>query len=647
MNRDERNIEEVLERSLPSASTERMESARERIFNYVQSEDAVDRNAGDDADFNAVRGIGWLRLAGIAAVAAVMIAAIWFGMEWQARGVYARLETADSSVSRISEGKAIPVSVGERIEAQEIVRAGSEGSAFVLADGSRVEMRAQSELSLERADDGVRIRLNSGDVIVNAAKQHGHLYVQTRDLKVSVVGTVFLVNADDKGSRVAVIEGEVRVKQGTEERSLRPGEQLASNPKSENLEFFRQTGWSREAFAYLSKLHESMAQSLAARQSQGRTTSVSDKPQFEEASIRPCKEDFPSAGGRGGGGNGSIRLSPGRVDALCMTVPTLINMAHRSLNNNPHSGPVNLPMNVTVGYLDEDGTRVRGGPDWVRSEKYTVAAVGDSMDGPTLQGPMLLDLLERRFNLKLRVETEEIPVYAITIAKGGLKIKPLEIDSVKYEELRKIRASLPPQRGPGPRGEALLGRDPAYAGLLGCSYSPLAGGLQSRGAVPGQAEEYRRFVEALRRDGKPPVCGFQSYVNGPNNVITSGASPIGLLVDSLEGDSGSRNTGLPFLSDTLNGLLVVDKTALPDTNCLIAIPSAGSRCAPLFNYFLEYAIDESFFTRNGRTPTGAEVSLPKAPTVFAALEQLGLHLEKNKAPREFIVIEHVERLSPN
>src|SRR5262249_49614327 len=161
----------------------------------------------------------------------------------------------------------------------------------------------------------------SGDMMVFAAKQAPgrHLYVQTRDLKVSVVGTVFLVNADDDGSRVAVIEGEVRVQQGEVQKSLHPGEQLASNPKAENLKLFLETGWSREAFAYLSKLHESMAQSLAARQSSGRTPSVSDKPKFEEASIRPCQQDFPGAGGRGtsrgAGGSGSIRISPGRVDA--------------------------------------------------------------------------------------------------------------------------------------------------------------------------------------------------------------------------------------------------------------------------------------------------------------------------------------------
>src|SRR5262249_28110300 len=123
-----------------------------------------------------------------------------------------------------------------------------------------------------------------------------------------------LVNADDNGSRVAVIEGEVRVQRGEVDKRLHPGEQLASNPKADNLKFFLETGWSREAFAYLSKLHESMAQT---RQSSGPPTSVSDRPKFEVASIRPCEQDFQGAPGRGGsrgpGGSGSIRLSPGRM----------------------------------------------------------------------------------------------------------------------------------------------------------------------------------------------------------------------------------------------------------------------------------------------------------------------------------------------
>jgi uncharacterized protein (TIGR03435 family) len=94
--------------------------------------------------------------------------------------------------------------------------------------------------------------------------------------------------------------------------------------------------------------------------------------------------------------------------------------------------------------------------------------------------------------------------------------------------------------------------------------------------------------------------------------------------------------------------MILDKTGLADTDCLNAIPSAGTPCAPLFTYFLEYSIDDSFLRRGGRTPTDAELTVPRAPNVFDALEkQLGLHLEKSKAPREFLFIEHIERPSPN
>jgi uncharacterized protein (TIGR03435 family) len=40
-------------------------------------------------------------------------------------------------------------------------------------------------------------------------------------------------------------------------------------------------------------------------------------------------------------------------------------------------------------------------------------------------GPMLQDLLEDRFRLKTHRETRELPVYAMTVGKDGLKVQPL------------------------------------------------------------------------------------------------------------------------------------------------------------------------------------------------------------------------------
>lgn len=39
---------------------------------------------------------------------------------------------------------------------------------------------------------------------------------------------------------------------------------------------------------------------------------------------------------------------------------------------------------------------------------------------------MMQAILEDRFKLKIHRETREIPVYALTVAKGGLKIQPLK-----------------------------------------------------------------------------------------------------------------------------------------------------------------------------------------------------------------------------
>src|SRR5262249_25134413 len=152
----------------------------------------------------------WAKTALVTA-ATFLLAATLVGVVWnnRVRGV---LETPDGQSRWIYAGAAF----------------GSDGGVLTLRDKSRVEIRPMSEVLLERATDGVRIHLGEGMIIVNAAKQRkGRLYVQTKDMTVSVVGTVFVVNAEKTGSRVAVLQGEVQVQQGPTEKHLRSGEQVA------------------------------------------------------------------------------------------------------------------------------------------------------------------------------------------------------------------------------------------------------------------------------------------------------------------------------------------------------------------------------------------------------------------------------------
>lgn len=141
-------------------------------------------------------------------------------------------------------------------------------------------------------------------------------------------------------------------------------------------------------------------------------------PKFEVVSIKACKpEDLPS-GGRGGGA-GPPSASPGRLHVDCAPLVGangLIRQAYGTFASGRHNA-----------YLQPDAVPVEGGPAWIRSDRYTIdAKVEGTPSMEMMRGPMLQALLEDRFQLKIRRETKEVPVYELTVAKGGSKLRPFD-----------------------------------------------------------------------------------------------------------------------------------------------------------------------------------------------------------------------------
>lgn len=68
------------------------------------------------------------------------------------------------------------------------------------------------------------------------------------------------------------------------------------------------------------------------------------------------------------------------------------------------------------------------GPDWLATEKFDIVA--KLPDGAPRDQvlPMLQALLLERFQMKTHYETRDFPVYAILVAKGGLKMQELPPD---------------------------------------------------------------------------------------------------------------------------------------------------------------------------------------------------------------------------
>lgn len=117
------------------------------------------------------------------------------------------------------------------------------------------------------------------------------------------------------------------------------------------------------------------------------------RPAFEAASIKPNNSASGSSSSHG---------SKGQVLMTNVSLKRLIERAYGV-----------KPFQVT-------------GPGWMESVYFDIAAKypPDTKRGD--QAIMLRTLLEDRFKLAVHMESKEMPGYALVVAKGGFKLKPVE-----------------------------------------------------------------------------------------------------------------------------------------------------------------------------------------------------------------------------
>ncbi len=192
-----------------------------------------------------------------AAVAVFAIAGLFMYERLDLSGttLAATLEDSEGLVFVVSDPlNSAPLANGAQLQKGQHIRTGKDSNAVLrLNDGSTVEMRERSEFYVTENMRGVTIRLDRGDVVVEAAKQHnGRLYVQTPDSLVSVKGTIFAVESGTKGSRVSVVEGEVKVSHAGKEETLLPGDQTTTSANIDRMPVAQSVAWSKKASKYAS-----------------------------------------------------------------------------------------------------------------------------------------------------------------------------------------------------------------------------------------------------------------------------------------------------------------------------------------------------------------------------------------------------------
>lgn len=425
MTRNHKTIEDILNQHIRSAPAQEMESDAARVLKRIRLESAQDKDRfSEPGPVDIVPSRPTMPF--VWAVAAVLLAVLSVAGVWNFasnRRAAASIETADGR---------------QRLAFGQFVRSGNEsGSLIVLKDGSQIEMRSKSQLALEAAEDGVRIRLDSGSVIVTAAPQRsGHLYVKTRDLTASVVGTVFVVKAEESGSRVAVIEGEVRVEQGANNQKLTPGEQVATNPLMEPHAVSREVAWSRHAETHLALLQQAIA------------------PGAEPP--KPLKFDVASVRWETQRGPGLENITP-----QCMGVDGLLKLRNPTgatlIDLDPNFRPAppvaargrcvaktSLANIVALAYgVDFFLTSSMGGPQWAHSSRdslvFQVEGIAENPEMATkaqLQ-QMLQTMLADRFKLKLSWQTREVEGFVVYAGKNGPRLPEASSEEpLKLEERR-------------------------------------------------------------------------------------------------------------------------------------------------------------------------------------------------------------------
>jgi ferric-dicitrate binding protein FerR (iron transport regulator) len=123
---------------------------------------------------------------------------------------------------------------GAEVMAGDRVVAVQTPASLTLADGTRVDLHADTEVALVRDADGgltVAFSESEGKVFCHVAKQSAAPFrVRVRGLEVSVLGTQFIVEQRNASSSVTVVEGRVLAEARADRRTLGAGDQAEAFP---------------------------------------------------------------------------------------------------------------------------------------------------------------------------------------------------------------------------------------------------------------------------------------------------------------------------------------------------------------------------------------------------------------------------------
>ncbi len=192
-----------------------------------------------------------------------------------------------------------------------------------------------------------------------------------------------------------------------------------------------------------------------------------------------------------------------------------------------------------IAYRIRPEDRILGGPKWLDEKHYDIDARAEHPDGGIMN--MLQALLADRFHLTLHHETRPLSGFALTVARGGAKMKvsPVGTDTVKPN----TRTGVPgPDGSRGRMDASALSMEALAARLVGYLNAPV---MDATG-LPGYFDFGLRWnPDDSQADGPPS--------NGPDgpSLFTALQEQLGLKLEPRK---------VP------TDMLIVDHAELPSEN---------------------------------------------------------------------------------
>ena len=270
--------------------------------------------------------------------------------------------------------------------------------------------------------------------------------------------------------------------------------------------------------------------------------------------------------------------------------------------------PLRMLLQIAYGNASNAGPggqlQIVGGPSWIDSDAYDIQATADCSGGALrleqLQ-QMIQSLLQDRFQLIAHMETRELPVYNLVVSKDGLRIKP---------SADQTPSPIVAQGPPLPCSPVATNPPP---------FPPLPPPGQRGG--PGDPN----FV--------PPRGAMFTMMSPDGMTMQASGVPVGNLAVMLQ-----NQIGRPVFDKTdLMGLYDFKMTFSPEGMELPGLRGLPPGAPP------GAAIGGP--TGPG-APTGPAAADP-LPSLFTAIQEMGLKLESAKGPVDVLVVESVQKPTEN